>query len=174
MLSLGSIFGRVLVHFGTQLGGPGGGKRIKFLAFCIVNNGLWSTSLFSTFFNMRSMLEHHFEEDFGASKNHLDMLKLILEALLAPHRNSAWGLLGPKSDFRRAVFRHPYRGFAFSSEKDAFQRISKIQRISHDGQNAQKRPKTNLSETQKPILAQHSSQKRRPKSIKINENFDEF
>ena len=108
---------------------------------------------------MRSMLEHHFEEDFGGSKNHLDMLKLILEALLAPHRNSAWGLLGPKSDFRRAVFRHPYRGFAFSSEKDAFQRISKIQRNSHDVQNAQKRPKTNLSETQKPILAQHRPQK---------------
>ena len=49
---------------------------------------------FSTFFNMRSMLEHHFEEDFGGSKNHLDMLKLILEALLGPHWNSAGGLLG--------------------------------------------------------------------------------
>ena len=129
---------------------------------------------FSTFFNMRSMLEHHFEEDFGASKNHLDMLKLILEALLGPHWNSAGGFLRPKWEFRRAVFCHPYRGFARSSEKAVFQKTSKIPRFSHDLQNAQKRQKTNLSENQMPNLAQHRSQKGLRNLSKINENFDAF
>ena len=120
------------------------------------------------------MLEHHFEEDFGASKNHLDMLKLILEALLGPHWNSAGGFLRPKWEFRRAVFWHPYRGFARSSEKAVFQKTSKIQRNSHDLQNAQKCQKTNLSENQMPILAQHRSQKGLRNRSKINEKFDCF
>ena len=123
---------------------------------------------------MRSIFKHHFEEDFGGSKIHLVMLKLILEALLAPHRNSVGGLLGPKWRFRRAVFSHPYRGFALSSEKDAFQRISKIRWNSHAFQNAQKRPKTNLSENQRPILAQHRLQKGLQNRWKFNEFLMQF
>ena len=93
---------------------------------------------------------------------------------MGPHWNSAGGLLGPKWEFRRAVFCHPYRGFALSSEKAAFQRTFKIQRNSHDLQNAQKCQKTNLSENQMPILAQHRSQKGLRNRSKINENFDAF
>ena len=116
----------------------------------------------------------HFQDDFGGSKNHLVMLKLILEALLGPHWNSAGSFLRPKWEFRRAVFWHPYRGFALSFEKAVFQMTTKIQRNSLHLQNAQKWPKTNLSENQMPILAQHRSQKGLRNRSKINENFDGF